>query len=579
MRVLTLVVLILAYVLPLSAADVIRVSASCPGADASTLDLTVLMPIFEQIKGLDELIRVETEARNDGTGTLSVYFDPKADISFAEIRVQNRVSLALPLLPDSCRRLGISVRKIPSGPPQFWLALTSTDPDQDEAFLGRFAIVNIKPECAGLPGVVDVRVLGGKDYRLQILLNPHSLAACKLTASDVVDTLRRQNLQVGANGAITDKQSQSAFSAPSRLKSPKDFESVILRVTADGQVIRLKEVAQVELNMPAAVGFARVDGKPAALLDVTAWPKQVTADQLVNDTIADALAPGMKLISLADRSVDRLLSVEVRLPSGSTLEQAQKVVAKATELIRGLPGKSTVFAFADGREPSLAMIFIKVGAKDSPTAKDLEKALAGISGATIRTGDVPPSEAAFPARMALLDPGERGEEQFHEAAEHVLATLAKDKDLTGPAAFPLSLTAQSIIVDRDKCAKVGVELDDIFTTLQTSLGGVQAVDAIRFGKLCPVIVKTDPQFARFPEDLTKLMVRGAAGEMLPLDTLIKIRQSSAPAAVIRINGQRSIVITAASASGKSSNQVAAKCVKLAREVLPQGYRAIDLTGP
>jgi multidrug efflux pump subunit AcrB len=92
-------------------------------------------------------------------------------------------------------------------------------------------------------------------------------------------------------------------------------------------------------------------------------------------------------------------------------------------------------------------------------------------------------------------------------------------------------------------------------------------------------VKTDPQFARFPDDLDKSLVRSSAGEMLPLGTLIKIRQSSAPAAVIRINGLRSIVITAASASGKPSSQIAAKCVKLAREVLPQCYRAKDLTSP
>ncbi|HEY4262690.1 MAG TPA: efflux RND transporter permease subunit, partial [Schlesneria sp.] len=127
MRAVTLAVLIFACAFPIAAADFIHISASCPGADASTLDLMVLMPIYDQIKGLDELARVETEARNDGTGTLSVYFDPKADLNFAELRVQNRVGLALPLLPDSCRRLGVSVRKLPCGPPPFWLALTSTD--------------------------------------------------------------------------------------------------------------------------------------------------------------------------------------------------------------------------------------------------------------------------------------------------------------------------------------------------------------------------------------------------------------------------------------------------------------------
>lgn len=581
MRPLTLAILILAGTLPASAATVIRVTASYPGASAVIVEETVLAPIVQQINGVEGLTRIETEARHDGTATILVYFKSKVDVHVAQVLVQNRVSLAMPLLPDACQQRGITSERIPAGPPQFWLALTSTDDGHYEEFLNNYAIVNLKDEYNRLPGVSNVRVIGGEDYSMQVLLDPNKLAARKLMGSDVVNSLRQQN-SPAAGGANGGDQSPKADSTSGSLKTPAEFEALILRTSPDGQIVRLKDVARVELSAPKT-GFARVDGRPAALIEVSTWPKQVTARQLLVDNVVNNLPPGMKLVTLANRATNRLISVEVRSPAGSTLEQTAKIVAKSTERIHELPEKPTVFAFSEDREPNLATIFVKANSKESPTTADIEKVLSEISGASIRVGGVPPREVAFPVRIALIQPPEfsqpveQTEKEFREAAERVLATLAKDEVVAAPAIFPQStVPLRTIDVDKEVCAKLRVDLNDLLTTLQTSLGStVHATNVIRFGKTIRVNVQTDPKLAT--EDLTKLLARNKSDEMVPFDKLVKVRESNAPTSILGVDGHRSIVITAAPASGKTSAQVAAKCLELAQKALPKGYRAIDLT--
>jgi multidrug efflux pump subunit AcrB len=567
-----------------SPASVIRVTVKYPGADARTLDATVLTPIFLQVSGVEGMTRIESEAWNDGTGTLTVYFSPTTDMNLAEVRVHNRVNLALPRIPEPCRQLGIPVGKGPAGPPQFWLALTSADPNHDENYLKTCAWVNLKPEFKRVRGVTDVRILGFGDVGMQVLVNPDRLRAYNLSAGDVIDALRRQNGQM-AGGTIGSKPfSQYAVTASGRLATSEEFANVILRVSPNDEVLRVKDVGQVEFGA-ATGGFTCVNGKPAALIAVTAWPRRVTADQFLKAEAVGDLPPGVQFEVIADRAADRLVVVEVGVPPGSGLERTEEVVARATGLIRALPGEPDTFAFAEAREPNSATIFVKVRDAGGSTAADVDKALAGLSSVMIRVGDMPPGTDAFPARIALTDPvefrdpGERGEERFREAAQQVLYRLAKDKDVAEPAPFAtMPVPQKTVDIDRDACAKRGVELKDLFTTLQTSLGGVDATDFHRFGQMYRVTVQTDPRFTRFIDDLEKLFVGNHKGDMVPLSELIKIRRSSGPTAVVRVNGSRAIIITAAPAAGKTPAEAAAKSAKLAQEVLPRGYRVKNLTG-
>ncbi|MCE9565904.1 MAG: efflux RND transporter permease subunit [Planctomycetes bacterium] len=583
MRLAIPVVLILAGAFPASAADpttgIIRVTTTYPGVDARTVDETVLTPLFRQINGVEGATRIESEARNDGTGTLTVYFEPKTDLNLARAMVQNRVSLALPVIPEPCRQLGISVRKLPAGPPTFWLALTSADDKYDSALLGTYATVRLKNELARIPGVVDVRIVGVGEFGVRVWLNPDRLTAYKLTAGDVIDTLRRQNARVAAGGVVGGQGLRSTVAASARLTGIEQFAAVILKANREGELLRLRDVARVELES-AAGGFARVDGKPAALIAVTAWPGRVTAEQLCKIEAADDLPPGMRFDLVADRATNRLLEVEVRLPNSAALERTEKVVERAAELIRGRPGKPGIVAFSEQREPNAATMFIKVPAKGGPTAAEVEKALAVIPDAAIRVGSVPPGGEAFSVRLALMDPDERSEDRFSEVTARAVEQLTKDAGAMGVVAFPGPAGPHfAVNVDREKCATLGVELDDIFTTLQTTLSGVYATEFNKYGRTWRVTVQTEPRLARQIEDLNRLRVRSAAGEMVPLENVITVRKALAPPAVVRVNGYRAVVITAAPAAGRTPAEVAAQCVKLVQEVLPKGYRLKDLTEP
>jgi multidrug efflux pump subunit AcrB len=571
--------LVLACALPAAAADpqagVVRVTATYPGADARTVDEAVLVPLFQRISGVEGMTRIESEARNDGTGTVTVTFAPGTDLTLAEVLVQNRVSLALPVIPEPCRLLGLSVRKLPAGPPAFWLALTSSDDTHDAAFLGTYATVRLKDELARLLGVVDVRVVGVGEFGVRVWVNPDRLRAYNLTAGDVADALRRQNAR-GAAGVIGGPGRQYPVTASGRLTSVDQFADVVLRATSNGEILRLRDVAKVELGA-AAGGFARVDGKPAALIAVAAWPGRVTADKLLKIGAAADLPPGMRLGVVADRAADRLLEVEVGLPPGSSLEYTEAKVAQAADLIRGLPGKPGTVALAEDREPNAATILVRVPGKGGPTAADVDRALLKITGARLRVGEAPPGGEAFPVRLALTDPGEQGAARLREAAYRVAARLAKDPVVADPAVFPGDpAPSYAVDLDRDACAMKGVRLDDVFTTLRASLGGIDATDFGKFGRTWRVTVQAEPQFARHIEDLTNLFVRNDRGEMVPLAAIAKARKTQAAPAVVRVNGYRAVVVTAAPAAGKTPAEAAARCLKLAQEILPRGYRVKDL---
>jgi multidrug efflux pump subunit AcrB len=287
----------------------------------------------------------------------------------------------------------------------------------------------------------------------------------------------------------------------------------------------------------------------------------------------------VRLDVVADRSADRLLEVEVRQPDMTSLERTAEVVERATELIQRLSGKPSTVAFAEGRTPNAATILVKLPAKGGPTVTEVNQALAGLSNAAVRVGSVQPGGEAFPVRVALTAPWEGDEEALREVADRVIAGLLKDPGVAELAVHPGPSSRHSAVnVDRDKCGALGVEVDDILTTLQASLGGVRATSFSKFGRMWPVTVQTQPQFARHLEDLMLLRVRTTAAEMVPLEKLITIRKALAPPAVVRVNGRRAVIVTAAPSDGKTPAEAAALCVKLAQKVLPRGYRVKDLTG-
>ncbi|QQX58270.1 efflux RND transporter permease subunit [Pseudomonas chlororaphis] len=245
----------------------IVVNAQYPGANPAVVAQTVAAPLEEQINGVEDMLYMQSQANSDGNLTLSVTFKVGTDPDKAQQLVQNRVSQALPRLPEDVRRLGVVTMKS-SSTQTLAIHLVSPDDQYNATYLRNYGILNIKNQLERIPGVGEVRIWGGGDYAMRIWLDPQKVAQRGLSANDVVAAIREQNVQVAA-GVIggqpmrTDVAQQLSVNTQGRLKSEKEFGDIILKSSAGGAVTFLRDVARVELAASDYGLRSLVDGKPA----------------------------------------------------------------------------------------------------------------------------------------------------------------------------------------------------------------------------------------------------------------------------------------------------------------------------
>ncbi|WP_286235151.1 efflux RND transporter permease subunit [Thalassotalea sediminis] len=252
------------------------VTANYPGANPTVIAQTVATPLEQEINGTENMLYMFSQATSDGRMTLTVTFALGTDLDRAQVQVQNRVNSALSRLPQEVQRLGVVAEK--SSPDLTMVVhLYSPNKTHDTTYLSNYADIYIKDQIARLPGVGDVQLFGGGQYSMRVWLNPDALAARELTASDVINALRSQNQQVaagslGAQPAANDSQFQILLNVKGRLASAEEFENVILKVGEQKQVIRLKDVAKVELGQNTYALRALLDGQPALAMPIFQRP-------------------------------------------------------------------------------------------------------------------------------------------------------------------------------------------------------------------------------------------------------------------------------------------------------------------
>ncbi|WP_036246896.1 efflux RND transporter permease subunit [Methylobacter sp. BBA5.1] len=261
---------------PEIAPPTVVISTTYPGANAQVVAETVATPIEQEVNGVEDMLYMSSQSTNSGNMALTVTFKPGADLDKAQVLVQNRVALAEPKLPEEVRRQGISVKK---RSPDLSLVVNLISPDKryDSVYLSNYALLQIKDTLARLPGVGEILVFGARDYSMRLWLNPEQVAARNLTASDVVNAIREQNIQVAAGvvGQQPSKENtdfQYTVSTLGRLMEAEQFADIVIKQGADGQVTRLKDVARIELGAKDYNSGLFLDGEPTVGLALFQLP-------------------------------------------------------------------------------------------------------------------------------------------------------------------------------------------------------------------------------------------------------------------------------------------------------------------
>jgi hydrophobe/amphiphile efflux-1 (HAE1) family protein len=254
----------------------IYVSASFPGASAETLAETVAAPLEQQINGVQGMLYMSSSSAN-GTATITVTFRPGVNLDTAQVLVQNRVAIAEARLPDQVRQIGITVNKQSAGLLMF-VGLTSDDLSTTSINqLGAYANASLRDQLLRVPGVADVSVYGSGLYSMRIWIDPAKAAARNLTATEIVGALRTQNIQT-SGGALGQPPfdrpvtNQLPIQVQGRLSTPDQFADVVIRTDTDGRVIRVRDVARVELGVQDYSTRGYFDGKPGVALGIVQQP-------------------------------------------------------------------------------------------------------------------------------------------------------------------------------------------------------------------------------------------------------------------------------------------------------------------
>ncbi len=261
---------------PEIAPPTVEVSAIYPGANAEVVADTVAAPIEQQVNGVEGMMYMSSQCTNDGTYNLTVTFQHGVDLNIAQVLVQNRVDLAQPILPDLVKRNGVTVKK-KSTSVLMIINLFSPDDSRKDLYLSNYATIQLKDELSRLKGVGDITYLGKRDYSMRVWLSPDRLVAYNLSASDVVTAINQQNTQVAA-GQVgqppvpSGQVFQLTMSTLGRLVAPDQFGEIILKNDSQGRLVRLRDVAHVQLGAESYDQTCTLDGRPSVALSVYQLP-------------------------------------------------------------------------------------------------------------------------------------------------------------------------------------------------------------------------------------------------------------------------------------------------------------------
>ena len=288
---------------PEIAPPTVSVRANYTGANAETVLKSVIVPIEEAVNGVEDMLYMVSSATNTGSASIQVYFKQGTDADMAMVNVQNRLASAQGLLPAEVTRSGVNVRKRQTSRIKT-LAMYSPDGTFDQKFLSNYMKINIEPRLSRVPGVGEVDIMGA-DYSLRIWLDPGKMAQYKLMPSDIRTVLEQQNLEspAGTLGAESDNTFRYTLKYRGRYENESDFENMVVRAFPDGSILRLKDVARVELGARSYEYLGTVNGKPGTTCMISQTSGS-NANEIIEaidkevENIRRTLPKGMEIVDL-----------------------------------------------------------------------------------------------------------------------------------------------------------------------------------------------------------------------------------------------------------------------------------------
>ena len=307
-------------------------STTYTGADAITIEQSVSTPLEQQMNGVDNMLYMQSTNANDGSESLTVTFDVDTDVNTDQVNVQNRLAQAQPNLPSDVNQFGVSLRKS-TGLPTLVVSLFSPNKTYDSLFLANYANINVNDVLYRVPGVGEVRLFGASDYAMRIWVKPDLLAKLGLAVPDLARAVQKQSTvnpsgQVGAEPAPKGKEMTYTVRAQGRLQTPEEFGQIVVRSNPDGSVVRLKDVARIELGALNYQQKARVNGQPGCIVAIFQSPGSNSL--AVGDGVKQTMA---ELKSRFPADLDYAITLDTTLPVSEGIREIVKTLFEAMLLV------------------------------------------------------------------------------------------------------------------------------------------------------------------------------------------------------------------------------------------------------
>jgi multidrug efflux pump subunit AcrB len=582
---------------------VITVEATYPGASAPVVADTVAAPIEGQVSGVKDMVSMLSRCSSDGSYTLTVIFKPGEDLPIAQVLVQNRVALALPVLPGEVQRAGVSTRKRSDGV-LLLAAVSSPDDSRDAVYLGTYAGAILKDELARVPGVGDVSGIAAREAGVLVRIDRDKLAARGLAVADVVRALEPLKVPLRAGPPQqTPMEIKLLPKTRGSLPDLKEVEEIVLKTTPEGRLVYLKDVARVEIGVNGPPAAARLNGKAVVVLALSllpqARPREVSAavgalvsrlrPKLPAGVGIDAAFDFTPNLEASDRAAaPEYFLIDPTFPAGTAPERNLRVLGQCAEVLRKVQGVRDVLTLSDNpfdfaRDRACILVRLAPAGKGRAGREEVLEAMRArlreVAGMTARLRDLS-GASRFPRCGYPIDLAVSGPEQDRvtQWADKLAGRMGKSEKLTDVAADPESSPQRQLYldVDRTKAKEMGVSLDDVFTTLQACVGRLYINDFNRVGRTWQVQLE-GKDLPKKAEDLKQLKVRNGKGDMVPLGAFVDLREVKGPTVLVRLDGRPMGEITANLAPGVPPAEARSLCERLAEEVrkelrLPREYR-------